>query len=363
MTRVAKLAGLFTTMTLMVACPRAPFPVTRALAGETVEGVYVSPYAYEHYIRGERAFELGRYEEAATEFELARTGPSDDVYVIARLAEAQSLLGNDRGAERTLAEGDRLAPESEALALARGSIAERAEDLPGALQHYRRAHRFAPRSVEPVLAQARVFSAMSRQAQAARVLRRYARDGDNRTEHRVEVARAELELAVTTGSGINEAATALLELSPASAEDLRRAARAALPSSPAVCAGLMELLEERERDMVTYARALIALDRKGEARAVLGSVANDAFESTTHAVDLMLEADAPELALPFALTLVEEDGTPRARFSAARVHYALGDHARATELLTSIPRQARDYAAAQRLLRAIREAETEEGDA
>ncbi|MEM7607469.1 MAG: hypothetical protein AAF411_19115, partial [Myxococcota bacterium] len=60
------------------ACGARAYPVTRRMDGEERAGVYVSPHAYEWFIRGELAAARGDDEAAIAAYREARTGPVDD---------------------------------------------------------------------------------------------------------------------------------------------------------------------------------------------------------------------------------------------------------------------------------------------
>src|SRR5690606_32400366 len=92
---------------------------------EARTGIFVSPFSYEHFVRGELAYLRGDLRQAREEYMLARAGPEDDPLLIARLADVLDRLDREAEALALLREGEALDPESELIWLARGRIAER----------------------------------------------------------------------------------------------------------------------------------------------------------------------------------------------------------------------------------------------
>ncbi|MFW6050787.1 MAG: tetratricopeptide repeat protein, partial [Myxococcota bacterium] len=153
-------------------CAGTPAPeVARVMGGERREQTFVSPYAYEWYVRGELAAAHGDLEAAARAFQRARSGPEDDPYVIARLADVLDRLGRRGEAERVLDEGLALDPASEAVWLARARIARRHDALGDALEAYHQAEQAAPASPEAPLELAELLREAGRPGRAAAVLR------------------------------------------------------------------------------------------------------------------------------------------------------------------------------------------------
>ena len=120
--------------------------ITRRLDGQPRTGIFVSPFSYEHFVRGELAYVAGDLRQAREEFLLARAGPEDDPLLIARLADVLDRLGREEEALAVLREGDALDPESELIWLTRGRIHERRGRIEEAKEAYSRALSLAPRS-------------------------------------------------------------------------------------------------------------------------------------------------------------------------------------------------------------------------
>ena len=69
--------------------------VPRVVDGEIEEGPFVSPFAYEWFIEGEVLAAKGDHDDAAIALETATAAPSEDVFLMTRLAEEYELSGAD----------------------------------------------------------------------------------------------------------------------------------------------------------------------------------------------------------------------------------------------------------------------------
>src|SRR5690348_12451622 len=72
--------------------PRSP-TMTRSFHGTVVPGYYVSPGAYEHYIRAQLLSNDGRAEEAADQLRQAIASDGASAYLRTRLAEELLNIG------------------------------------------------------------------------------------------------------------------------------------------------------------------------------------------------------------------------------------------------------------------------------
>ncbi|MBZ0115812.1 MAG: tetratricopeptide repeat protein, partial [Sandaracinaceae bacterium] len=125
--------------------------VTRTVGGRVRTGPFVSPYAYEHFVRAELANIQGNLRAAELEYRRARTGPTDDPLLIARLADVVDRLGREAEALALLDQGEALDPSAEAVWMARGRIAERHGHSDLAIEAYARAAAVAPGSEQGAL--------------------------------------------------------------------------------------------------------------------------------------------------------------------------------------------------------------------
>ncbi|MFW5875518.1 MAG: tetratricopeptide repeat protein [Myxococcota bacterium] len=255
------------------ACATAePAPVVRVVGGEPRQQTFVSPYAYEWYIRGELAAAGGDLEAAAEALRRARTGPSDDPFVIARLAEVLDRMDRRAEAERVLDEGLELDPRSEAVWLARARIAARHDEVDRALQAFHRAEQAAPRSPSAPIGLAELLQARGQVGRAEAVLRRYLK---RLPEAEPAALRARLELALIRQDRATAVETArlLMRRAPARADAILRTAKLALArGDPVMAADLLAALPDSHAPAALQVEALIAAGRPERAEAVLTAV-------------------------------------------------------------------------------------------
>ncbi len=168
--------------------------ITRRVGGQEREGIFVSPFSYEHFVRGELAYLAGDLRLALEEYQLARAGPEDDPLLIARIAEVLDRLDRERDALAILEQGEALDPRSELVWLTRGRIHERHDRIEEAAHAYSRAASFAPRSEQGPIALAALLRAHGDPEEADAVLERYLERGQG-----AGAARARLALALERG--------------------------------------------------------------------------------------------------------------------------------------------------------------------
>jgi Tfp pilus assembly protein PilF len=175
-------------------CAHSPVhqaPVVLSADGQTAAGArpaavrFVSPYTYEWFIRAELFVAQGDLAQAADAYRRALAGADEDPLVVARLALTLDAMGEAEDAQAQLAHGDTLDPESEAIWLARGEIAERHADRATAIAAYQRAQDFAPHSARPTLALARLLSDAPERALA--VLRQFRLHNERWQPQRIRV--------------------------------------------------------------------------------------------------------------------------------------------------------------------------------
>lgn len=372
-------SGVVASLVVLCACrPAVPSTVVRVVDGEPREGAFVSPYAYEHFLRAELAAARGDDASAAESYELARLGPSDDALVAARQAEALDRLGRVERADAVLAEAHALDPASEAVALARSRIAERRGDLELALREAVRASELAPRSTE---AWRRVATLLAGTERAPEVL---ARLGDDAL-----ALRARLAIALARGDAreAEAALEALSRVTPVGRGELARTIELALAEGRVMLAShLAERLVEGPDGIAASAgsdvpavsagsaadgafasagsaadgaatsaaalraRAWLAAGRDVEAEGVLSIAPPEAFGGPRAMAELWLEAGRPDRAAELAREALAL-GDARARVVLAKALVAAGEPVLAAEEAARVPPEASDRSEASAILR------------
>ncbi len=335
-------------------CASAPPPhVQRATTDGVETGPYVSPYQYEHYLRGELALAEGQPAVAAAEFALARTGSADDAFLRARHAQALTEAGDWERAGRVLDDSLTLFPGSLDLHLAQARWAEgqgRDDEALGAL---RRAEQVAPRSPLAPLAHATLLSRLGRDDEAQAVLEAFLlRSADPQARAvRLELAlrRGDLDLAVQ-----------LVRASPpppGAPTSVVRVAQLALERGRPDLA--IDLLQRSTRadERVLRIRAYAQAGRYEEAEAQL-AVAQDgdlggveeraALYLLVRRADVALELLGESVARP-------EAAAPREALLIGACLLQLGRPSEAASWLARVPRDSTDGAAARtELVEALR---------
>ncbi len=326
---------------LILACgSRRPPTVARIMSGERHIGPFVSPYAYEHFVRAELAALAGDDEEAVAEYELARLGPADDTLVLARLAEALDRLGHLERADRTLREGESLDPASEAIWLARARILARRGDLRRAMDAAARAAELAPESAGPALLLAELLERADATPRAAAVLRAAGRSAAARRR------RLAAALAQGDGSAAAEALEALLRVAPPRTPEVAATARLALDEGrPALALHLLGLLDP-EAEAALRVRALLAAGRQTDAQRLLEATPPEAFGGPGPYAALLLRAGLVEAAIEAAETAVAL-GDDQAQLTLGTARLAAGDAPGAAEAFAAVPPATRIAARAQ----------------
>lgn len=308
--------------------------ITRRLGGEPRAGIFVSPFSYEHFVRGELAYLRGDLGEAREEYRLARAGPEDDPLLIARLADVLDRLGREDEALALLREGDALDPESELIALARGRIHERHERVEEAREAYARALSLAPRSEAGPLALAALLRAHGEPAEADAVLERYLERAGG-----AGAARARLTLAIEHGQAqaAADAVRALLEVAPARSDEVRSAARAALDADrPELAARLLAALPETEAHRELRLRAAIEAGDRDGAEGILASWMPDTASELVAVARGYLAIGMADRAAELARVAIHSDGGAPARLLLARALRELGRLGEAAAVLAAL---------------------------
>ncbi len=293
---VWKLASLGLLALGLTAClARTPPTVTRTLAGERTEGAFVSPYAYEHYLRAEMAAARGDHAAAAREFATARLGAEDDPFLVAREAENLEASGDHARTDRVLAEGRRLDDRSEALWLVQGRILRGRGDLPAAASAFEHAIEVAPRSSRGPLALSDLRLGQGARDSALTPLIRYLARAPERGADALKVR---LRVALMRGA-LDEALAAADALGPRTLSDQERRllTRLALQTQrPGAAARLAGLLHSPE-DSALAISALMAAGRRDEALSRLRGRPAEASGEAQRWASFVLALEPPERAV------------------------------------------------------------------
>ena len=226
---------------------------------------FVSPYAYEHFIRAELASARGQHAIAIELYRMALTSGDDDPYLFSRLAEACEAADDAACANEALADALELDPESEAAWLAAGRIAEHRGKLEAAIAAYERAESTTSTPTEAVSRLAALLRARGLPERALAVLERASRRGPD-DARRVLHARLELAIARGDGDALERAAAALLTHRAGDADLLRRTAAELLRAGrPSLAARALAAFQPSERD--AQLRLQVALARADRPRA------------------------------------------------------------------------------------------------
>lgn len=266
---------------------------------------FVSPYTYEHFIRAELARAKGDLAGAIDGYRRALAGADEDTLVIARLAVALNDTGRANDADELLARGDDIDPQSEAIWMARGQIAERRQQRDAAIAAYERAETYAPLSPAPALALAHALNDAPERALA--VLRRFSQRNERWNAHRLHV---ELSIALSS-SDLDAAVSALRALrtvTHATAKEVEATAQLALERDrPILARELLGTSEEQADDRNLRLRVLLATRDYAAARRLLdGSTPEDVGGLAAMAA-LYLEVGELDSAADLATTAIQGD--------------------------------------------------------
>lgn len=319
-------------MSTLAACSRPPTPtIVREVDDAPVRGPFVSPYAYEHFVRAEIARGRGEHEEALEHYRRARAGAADDVLLAARHAETLEALDRRDDADRVLGEARALDGESEAYLLARSRIAAGRGDDADALTAAIDAVRFAPRSSEAVRWLATRLDAGDQAPRAREVLSR---------SEGTAALRARLALSLRRGDvdAIGEAVEAIVRVAPVLQDDVAAAAERMLAEGhPARAVAMLAQVERGEPALeVLRVRALLAAGRADEARARVVELGPGGVGSAHRAAQLAMQAGDPELAEMHAAAAVANE--PAAWVVLGDARLARGDRHGAMRAYARAPR-------------------------
>jgi tetratricopeptide (TPR) repeat protein len=344
---------------LLAACGAAQSSatVTRRLAGQRTRGVFVSPSAYEHFVRAELAATRAQWAEAATAYRQALASGEQDSLLYGRLAIALEHLGQHDDADEVLTRALSLDPDAEAAQLARGEIALARGDTSAAIAAFERARTSAPESESGPLRLAAVLHETGATQRADAVLAQLAREGGPAG---ATAARARLAAALASDDidATSDAALALLRIAPARANDVRDAARRALEAGrPSLAARLVAALPPRDADLPLRARVALANGNLDEAEGLLAIAAPEVLGGYVATARLWLSTGRAARALELARDAAAREPGPAAQCLLGDAALAAGLPEEAADAYARIPREAPERAAAESgLVEALRRA-------
>ncbi len=328
----------------VVACaPAVPRTVPRIVDGQVEEGVFVPPYAYEWFIEGEISAAKNEHDDAAIALETATAAPSEDVFLVTRLAEEYERSGASRRADRALALARRSYPESAQIDLTEGRIQRHRGDLDGALKSFLEAKRRAPQWEQPVIALAETLRAQGHRLRANAVLieyitASYAGNAEGARRVLIDLARGggdaeTLQRALALGAGSNAEREALL------------AAELAFETGqPALAARLLADTLGAPENKVLWLRSLIASGDRSAAREFLTSAESDEVGGPVAHAELLIEIDEPDRALDLLRAV---PSSPRAQYVKGRALLERGDYLEASRALCDVPPGSSTFEAAR----------------
>lgn len=355
-----------------------PSRVERRLHGQRQVGDFVSPYAYEHFIRAELAAARGDFTAALGHIQRARSS-ADDPLLLAREADLRDQLGQTAEALDLLRDAARDRPAA-VIWMAMGRIRQRRGQAEDALTAYARAAARQPTSAEAPLAMAALLREGGRATEADGVLERFIANGRRaergqrrhrsagearraqqaRATEEAHAARARLALAVQRRDPLaaEEAVEDWLALAPARLPDIRAAAQSALGAGqPDIALRLYRALPDTPRDRPARLRAALAAHDRERAEALLAAWMPRGAAELLEVARGYLAIHQPERAAELAEVALTADGGTEALLCLAQAHRKAGQLGPAAAVLIRIPPGTRAYPAAEReLLELLRDA-------
>lgn len=315
---------------LFSACaPSYAYRIERRVGGATRASAYVSPYSYEHFVRGELARAHEDWAAAIHHYRQARSGAADDPLVLARMAEAYDRLDQTESANQALRMANEIDDCPEAAYLAEGRIAARHSDWETAVVAYENAVECGSGDSEAAIRLAEALREAGAEERADAVLAQYLATA----ERGAEIRRAQLALALARhdARAAGRAALALVQESPHDRELVSQGIELLLEQNhPLLAARILRYLPPSSVSRTLELRVAIANHDETRARAILLerptlSMVNEDretedLESTAGA---WLEVGRAEQALELA-DLAESSRSPWAALMRARALLALG---------------------------------------
>ncbi len=334
---VSFLVGPFILVIACVVCGCATATtdaeIPRTLGGEMRLGRFVPPFAYEAYVRGELALARGDIEGAVAQFELATAAPDEDAYLLSRLAWAQALSGDSKGAERTLAHAAKVDGCSEPVWTTRARLAERTRDLARARAAFAEATHCAPYSAAGPIGLSRVLVALGERERAQAVLEAFALRVDRPESYEAALA---LALVREDSIAVGAALEGMLATGAPPATTLHAAIEQALAlDRPLLAARLMDHARPAVPPTLA-ARVCLARGDVACAQGKLAMTATAALGGAAEATELLLAAELFERAEVEASVALVSSPSPRLFLLRARARAALGQTHAALEDLAQV---------------------------
>jgi tetratricopeptide (TPR) repeat protein len=354
-----KLLRLFVVGALACGCagrlpePKAPTMV-RSFHGVLVPGYYISPGAYEHYIRAQLLSNDGRAEEAADQLRQAIVSDGASAYLRTRLAEELLMLGRIDEAREEIEAALHLDPQFAEAYVDLARVRQRLGDSGGAEWALKRAIESDRACEDAYIQLVNLYRERGQEGRVLDVWRELARQvpGSASAHHalgRVALARgewktaeAELGKALELDGNLGEAREQLAELYQAEG----RSADAVATLTDAY---------DRSGDGKTAERLVrlqMVTGRVQDARALV-----ERLEDEGGGVDRRLwvgwrwlDAKQPERARGIAEAVLKQSDTPGGHLLAGRALEQLGLADEALAHLHKVPARATQFVAAQSLI-------------
>jgi len=314
---------------------------------------FVSPYAYEWFVRGELLRARGEHAAASEAYQSALTSGDDDAYLLARLAEAHEAAGEPAAADKALRDALALDPRSEAAWLASAHVAQGRGDRARALEALERAEQAVPGSQQAPAELAELLRKSGQPERALAVLERAATRGPATATAALR-ARLELARARNDGAALARAASDWLAYAGGDGAVLRRTADELLATGqPVLAERVLAALPEDPRDAALRLSVALALARYARVEQLLATTPPDALGGPLSVADAYLQIGKPDRAL----ALLDErersgdDDPSRRLWLEGACQLALGNPTAAAELLTRVPPASLYYARARTALR------------
>ncbi|MCA9574196.1 MAG: tetratricopeptide repeat protein [Myxococcales bacterium] len=321
---------------------RVPPTIVRETPAGPAATPYVSPYQYEHYLRGEIALASGQPAAAARYFAEARAGSADDAFLRSRHAQALIEAGEWERADRVLDDSLARFPGAVELWLARARWAEAQGRSDEALHTLAQGDDELPGSAALCLAQGRLLTRLGRATEAAAVLRAC---GDENAE--ADVLAAQLLLALE-GGDLDQASRVLEEWPegvPRDGAQVARVAELALEAHrPDLAVRLLELVTLTPHARVLRVRALAAAGRNVEAEAELALLRDADVGGLDARAALYLTVRRPDIALELLGAVVARpaEATPHQMLLVGMCLARVGRAAEGAGWLARVPAGATD---------------------
>jgi hypothetical protein len=363
---IGRLCALGLCVLVSVGChgPQASPPLSAAAVTKPppMATRFASPYTYEWFIRAELLRASGKLDAAIDAYRAALAGADEAPEIMARLATALDAQPDDSAHQRALELLDdalALAPESEAVWLARAEVFAHAAQLDAAYDAYEHAEYAAPASARAPLELAALLRAHGHNERAEAVLLRFRA---RVLPGSADAHAAELAAAIASSSSDRVFAASLpYRLGrpgspPLAAEGLLDAAHLLIEQQHPELA--LQVLEAAPRSPRTRALQLSASVEVGSLAALEAWLAvnepGDSEERVLTARAQLLLGDPEAAASTLEAEQLLHPNQPALQLTAADIELARGHYAHAAELYARVPASSRAGAdAGQGLARAL----------